>query len=445
MKIGRSTPLILLLVAALSVSALFVISCGSKQEAGGGGTTTGDTTGVTDTEIKIGSLLPLSGAASPWGIPFAQGMKAYFDYINDQGGIWGRKINLIVGDSQYSGPIATEAAKQMIDQQQVFAFDGNLGTEVEAAVRDMIDADNIPDFNILSGSTQFVEPFQKNRFTAMVPYTEEANIIAGYLEKTYAGKKVGILAQNDEYGKEGGAATAQALKDSGAVTDVSTEWYEASATDVTSQMQRLKGDNVDVVVLWGGPTQAASMMKTVRETLSWDVPLMVDEAASSGDLAVLAGPKNMDGVVGVAITENTDLNTNDVPGIVSRREIFQKYAPSGSTWNAMAFAGYYTAEGFAAIVKQNGPNLTRESFIATAENVCKWKTDISLVPESTSPTDHKFIEAEVLTKASIDPNDPTKVNFTPFGDPVSYESTTDCKVPKAPAGAKNQPGPDIGQ
>ncbi len=371
-----------------------------------------------------------------------QGMKAYFDYINAQGGIYGRKINLIIGDSGYTGPMGTEAAKQLIDQQHVFAFLGNIGTEVEAAVKDMIDAQNIPDFTVLSGSTQFVEPVQKNRFTAMVNYTEEGKIFASYLGETYRGEKLGILAQNDEYGKEGGNATAQALRDSGAITDITIEWYDASITDVTAQMQRLKADNVDVIMFWGGPLQAANLMKTARETLSWDVPLLVNEASGSGDLAPLAGAKNMVGVVSTAITMQTDMNTNDEPGIVSRREIFQKYAPSSAVWNPMALAGVSTAQSFALYLVQVGPNLTREALIATAESVCKVTSDLSMpgVASSTSPTDHSGIEAEVFTKAELDPNDPTKVIFKPFGDPVDLETTKDCVTPTPPPDATKQPG-----
>jgi branched-chain amino acid transport system substrate-binding protein len=445
MKIRRSSRLFFVLVVVLAMFAAFAISCESNESSvtsGGGTTTPGDTTGVTDTEIKIGSLLPITGAASPWGIPMGQGLKAYFDYINAQGGIYGRQINLIIGDSGYTGPMGTEAAKQLIDQQQVFAFLGDIGTEVEAAVKDMIDANNIPDFTVLSGSSQFTDPVQKNRFTAMVNYTTEGKIFATYLGKTYAGKKLGILAQNDEYGREGGSATEQALKDSGAITDITIEWYDASMTDVTAQMQRLKADNVDVIMFWGGPLQAANMMKTARETLTWDVPLLVNEAAGVGDIAPLAGAKNMVGVVSTAITMQTDMNTNDVPGIVSRREIFQKYAPSDAAWNPMALAGMTTAESFVAYLRQVGPDLTREALIAAGESVCKVTSDLSMpgVSASTSSTDHASIEAEVFTKAALDPKDPTKVIFEPFGDPIDMESTKDCVTPTPPPDATKQPG-----
>ena len=440
MRTRRSTPLIFLLVALLTVSALFVISCGSSEKEQG--ETTGDTTGVTDTSIKIGSLLPETGVAAQWGIPMGQGMKAYFDYINDQGGIWGRDINLIIADSQYTGPAGSEAGRRLIDQDKVFAFVGNLGTEVEAAVAQMIDADNIPDMFVLSGSSQFINPVQANRFTAMVDYTKEGKIFATYIADHFAGKKLGILAQNDSYGKEGEAGTIQGLEDLNSDITTTTEYYDASTTDVTSQLQRLKGDNVDVIMFWGGPLQAANTMKTAHETLSWDVPIFINEANAGSLMGTLAGINNVLGTLSTGITMNTDVMSDT---LAPRREIFKKYAPSDATWDSMAFAGMSTAEAFVALLKQNGPNLSRESFIATSETVCNWSTDISLVPESTSPTDHEFIEAEVFVKATVNKEDPTLVDWLPFGDPVGFESTTDCKVPKAPAGAKDQPGQDMGQ
>ncbi len=130
----------LLLVAVLAAGMLLLVACGDDDEEGKetpGATAKvtakatagpGDTTGVTDTEIKIGTLLPLSQtAAATWGVGLSKGMKAYFDYINDEGGIYGRKINLIVADSQYTGPVAIEAARKLVEQDKVFALQGGSG------------------------------------------------------------------------------------------------------------------------------------------------------------------------------------------------------------------------------------------------------------------------------------------------------------------------------
>jgi branched-chain amino acid transport system substrate-binding protein len=444
MKDKQLRPLTLLLVAALAVAAIFAGSCGSSKENAGGGQTAvpGDTTGVSDTEIKLGSLLPLTGVAAQWGVPMGQGMKAYFDYINDQGGIYGRKIQLDIGDSQYTGSVASEAVRKLVEQDGVFAFIGNLGTAAEAAVCTYLEERGIPDMFVLSGASQFTVPIGKNRFTAMVDYTTEGKIFATYLDKTYPGKKLGILAQNDDYGKEGEAGTRQGLKDLNSKMEVTTQYFDPTVTDVTAQMQRLQVDNVDVIMFWGGPLQAANMMKTARETLNWDVPMVINEANSGASLAVLSGIDNMEGVVGAAVGHLS--GETDIPGIASRKAIVAKYAPD-VTWDDMVLAGYTTAESFVGLLKQAGQNLSRESLIAAAESVCNYSTDLSLAPESTSPTDHRFLEAEILVKATVDRSGPTPIlSMVPFGDPIGFESTTNCKVPTPPAGAEDQPGLSLG-
>ncbi len=261
--VANRKPLILLSVLALALFAIFVISCGTEEEAGGGGgtTTAGDTTGVTDTSIKIGSILPLTGIAATYGGSFSKGMKAYFDYINDNGGIYGRKIDFVVGDSQYSGPIASEAARQLIDQEKVFAFIGNLGDAVDEAIKQMLDDRNIPDMFLLAGAQEFVDPVQKNRFVSQVTYTTEGKILGTYLAQEYAGKKVGILAQSDSYGREGEAGIKQELQAENADVTTTTEYYDPSVSDVASQVTRLKGANVDALLFFGGALPGANMIR----------------------------------------------------------------------------------------------------------------------------------------------------------------------------------------
>ena len=150
---------VLLLAVALALTFLFAGGCGDNDEEKGTPTAAvGDSTGVTDTEIKIGTLLPLTGTAAAWGIALSGGMKAYFDYINDQGGLYGRKITLIVGDSQYTGSGAAESGRKMVDQDKVFAFQGNLGTEAESGIYQYLEERGIPDMYILSGASKWTVP-----------------------------------------------------------------------------------------------------------------------------------------------------------------------------------------------------------------------------------------------------------------------------------------------
>jgi ABC-type branched-subunit amino acid transport system substrate-binding protein len=434
-----------LLVAALIMSAVFMGSCGStKEEAGNGqGATPGDTTGVTDTEITLGTLMPLSGSpTAAWGIEISEGMQAYFDYINQQGGLYGRKIKLVVGDSQYSGPVAAEAIRKLVEEDNIFALVADLGTEPEAAIYQYLQDRGVPDLYVLSGVSKFTEPVGKNRFTAMVDYRTEGRIFATYLKDNFDGKKLGILAQNDDYGKEGEEGTRAGLKEFGANMDVTTEYYDVAQSDVTAQVQRLKADNAEVIMFWGSPVQAANMMKTVRQTLSWDVPMLINEANALDVTAQLAGNDNIEGVVSTTIGRQAW--ETDVQGVRDRKAIMAQVAPDLPFDNS-TLVGYTIAEGMAGLLKQAGKDLTREALIAASESICNFATDLSLLPASTSPTDHRFLETEVFVKATVDRSGPSPVfRWQIFGDPIGFESTTSCTVPTPPPGGVDQPGPPLG-
>src|SRR4030042_257310 len=177
----------LLLVAGLAAGMLLLVACEDEdkdegKETPGAGATAkatvgewpGNTTGVTDTEIKIGTLLPMSQtAAATWGTAINAGMKAYFDYINDSGGIYGRKINLIIGDTQYTGPVAIEAARKLVEQDKVFALQGGLGTEAMNGTYKYVEEKGVPDMWLLAGEARFTDPVSRNRFVWLVDYENE--------------------------------------------------------------------------------------------------------------------------------------------------------------------------------------------------------------------------------------------------------------------------------
>ncbi len=434
---------IVLFVLVFGLFSVLVASCSSSEKEGGStpAVPPGNTTGVTDTEIKVGTLLPTTGLAAIAGVPVAKSMQAYFSYINDQGGVYGRKINLVVGDSGFTGPIATEAARDLVENQQVFAMAGNLGTEVEAAVQVYLQENGVPDIFAISGDRNLVDPVHPYLFTAGADYITEGRLFGDYFNENYAGETVGVLAENDDTGKQGEQGLRDRLQELGSDISVTTEYFDASITDVTAQMQRLKADNPDVVMFFGGAVQCASMIKTVRETLSWDVPMVISGGNAGEGLAPLAGADNMEGIVSDGISYQSW--QTDIPGIEARKEIEQKYAPD-QPWTNIQMAGYAVAEGFVNLLKQAGPNLTRQSLVQAAQSICRYKSDIGFFPESTSPTDHAFIEGGVLERVEVDHSvNPATIKFVPFGDLISFETTKDCKVPTPPADATKQPGPPL--
>ena len=441
----------LLLVAVLVLSMSLGLSCGEDEEDGdttpsAGKTvaatkapeTGGDTTGVTDTEITIGTLLPMSNtSAAAWGVPLSRGMKAYYDYINDQGGIYGRKINFIVADSQYTGPVASEAARKLVERDNIFALQGSLGTAAHSAVWKYLEEKGVPDMYILTGNTKWTVPIVRTRFAFLVDYITEGRILGKYIADNYDGKKLGIIAQNDDFGKEGEQGLRQGLEDENADMEIVVEYYDETQNDVTSQVQRLKNANVDVIGFYGMPLQTASLMKVARETLSWDVPIVITGVDAVEVVATLAGLDNIEGAVSVVFGHQSF--ETDVPGIAKHHEIMAKYAPDVTPDN-LTLTGYSISEAIVNNLRQAGPDLTRESFLDAAESVCKYMTSTGLVPSSMNATDHRPTEVEVYVKATVDRStDPPTFRWEPFGEPFGFEGTKECTAPTPPPGYDEQP------
>ncbi len=326
--------LVLLTVAALMVFGLSFAACGGGSSGGGGGTPSGgtgafptpvpgagvgDTIGVTDTSIKIGTLLPLSNtSATAWGVPEEAAMKVWFDYVNDNGGIYGRKINLDVGDSQYSAPAGTETVRQQVEQDGIFAEMGTIGIEVELAVMPYLQEKGIPDMLVQASESDTVNPISYQRYRWLVDYTKEGDIIGKYIGENYKGQKVGILAQNDEFGKSGEAGVKQGLQDAGSNSETTTQYYDATVTDVTAQMQRLKADGAQVIAIYAQPGQAASAISSSRTTLSWDVPFFMTGVNAAEIMGALAGYDNIQGAITVSF--GPQATETSIPGVVQFRD-----------------------------------------------------------------------------------------------------------------------------
>jgi len=378
--------------------------------------------GVTDTEIVLGSHLPLSGLAAAWGVDLKAGMDAYFSYVNDQGGVNGRKIRLIVYDDQYTGPMASEVVRKLVEQDKVFAIMGGLGTQAHSAVWKYLEANGVPDMFILTGETKFTDPVVKSRFGFLVDYLTEAKILGKYIADNFAGKKLGIIKQNDEFGQEGEQGIREGVKD--ANMDIVVETYEETQSDLIAQVQRLKNENVDVIAAYAMPIQVASVIKGAHETLGWNVPIVITGVDAAEVVAQLAGLDNIEGTISVVFGHQAF--EKDEPGIAKHWDIMAKYAPGVKPTN-LTLVGATIAEAMTTILDETGPDLTREKFLDTAESLCGWMSSSAMVPSNVSPTDHRPIEVEVYVRATVDRStDPPSFRWQPFGDPFGFESTPEC-------------------
>jgi ABC-type branched-subunit amino acid transport system substrate-binding protein len=378
--------------------------------------------GVTDTEIVLGTHLPLSGYAAAWGVDIKAGMDAYFAYVNDQGGVYGRKVRLIVYDDQYTGPLAAEAVRKLVEQDKVFAIMGATGSAAHSAVWKYLETSGVPDMFLLTCDWKWTDPVVKSRFAFLVDCPTEGKILGKYIADNFAGKKLGIIAQNDEFGKGGEQGLREGVKD--ANIDIVVEYYEETQNDLIAQVQRLKNENVDVIAAYAMPIQVGSVIKGAHETLGWNVPILVTGVDAVEVVALLAGLNNIEGTVSVVFGHQAF--ETDVPGIAQHYEIMAKYTPGVKPTN-LTLVGATVAEAMTKVLEETGPDLTRESFLDAAESLCGWMASTAFVPVNMSPTDHRPVEVEVYVRATVDRStNPPTFRWQPFGEPYGFESTPEC-------------------
>lgn len=401
------------LLAAALLAAVVAIACGEK----GGTAPSGETPGVTDTEVKFGTHMPLSQNPASAYAPIAFGIRAYFDYINDtQGGVHGRKLTLLIGDDHYNPPDTLEVVRKLVEQDKVFAIIGGLGEATHNAVWKYLEERGVPDMFLSTGLRKWTEPVVRTRFGGNPDYVSEGTILGQYIAQNYNGKKLGLLLQNDEFGDEGERGLREGLKGSN-VQITAIETYEAIEADVSAQTQRLKNAGVDVVAAYAMPVQGASLVRTAREVLNWDVPIIVTGVDCSDIFIALAGPENAEGVISVVF--GPQIYQTDHPGVKKHIEIMEKYG-RGEPPSNFSLYGSFIGELTVHVLEKAGRDLTRESFLDAAESVRDFwcSTCEPIGPINMSPTDHRPIEAEMYNRVE-------NGKWVAFGEPVTFESTVD--------------------
>lgn len=417
---------LLLAGALVAAMALMAVACGEEEEeaqetpgASPAATqpTTEEVPGVTDTEVLLGTSFPLSQSPAAAYSPITNGMTAYFDYINEtEGGVYGRKIRLIVCDDHYNPPDAAECARQLVERDKVFGIIGALGTAAHSAAWKYLEDLGVPDMWILSGATKWTDPVVKTRFGGNPDYETEGKILGQYIAQNHDGKKLGIVAQNDDFGEDGIKGLRAGIEGSD-VEVITIERFEATAADLTSQMQRAKNAGAEVVAVYAVPPQAANAIKVAREVLAWDVPIVITGVSATDITILLAGAQNIEGVVTVVFAHQ--IYETEEPGIAKHIEIMQQYQPDVPPSN-LTLVGQGVAELTVEALKNAGADLTRDSFLEGAERICNFSTLAGLVPLSLSTTDHRPYQIEVYARAE-------NGVWASFGEPVNFESTTDCE------------------
>jgi branched-chain amino acid transport system substrate-binding protein len=358
-------------------------------------------TGATDTEIKLGNIMPYSGPASAYGV-IGKIEDAYFKMINEQGGINGRKISFISYDDGYSPPKAVEQARKLVESDEVLFLFGPLGTPSNSAIQKYLNTKKIPQLFVATGATKFGD-YKDFPWTMgwQPPYQSEGRIYAKYLLKEKPDAKVAIMFQNDDFGKDLLKGLKDGLGAKAASMIVAEESYEVSEPTIDSHIVKLKASGADVYFSMTTPKFAAQSIKKLAE-LGWK-PLYFQSnvGASVGSVLQPAGFENSQGILSAAYAKDgADGQWDNDEGMKKFYAFLAKYAPDANKADGSVVFGYGQAQTMVQVLKQAGDNLTRENIMKQAVSLKDFIPDTLLpgVTINTSATDFYPIEQLQMIK-----------------------------------------------
>jgi branched-chain amino acid transport system substrate-binding protein len=361
-------------------------------------------TGATDTEIKIGNIMPYSGPASAYGV-IGKTEEAYFKKINAEGGINGRKINFISYDDAYSPPKTVEQARKLVESDEVLFLFNPLGTPPNSAIQKYLNSKKVPQLFVATGATKWNDPKEFPWTMGWQPnYQSESRIYAKYILKEKPNAKIAILYQNDDYGKD----YVKGLKDGlGAKASmiIIEESYETSEPSIDSHIVKLKSLNADVFFNVTTPKFAAQAIKKMAEIEWKPLHLLNNVSASIGSVMKPAGFENSQGIISSNyLKDAADPQWKNDAGMKAFDEFLAKYFPEGNRIDGSVMYGYTVAQGIVHVLKACGDNLTRENVMKQAASIKELEIS-SLLPGvkvTTSDTDFAPISQLQLMKFNGD-------------------------------------------
>ena len=351
-------------------------------------------TGATDTEIKIGNIMPYSGPASAYGV-IGKTEAAYFKMINAEGGINGRKINFISYDDGYSPPKAVEQAHKLVESDEVLLVFNSLGTPSNSAIQKYLNSKKVPQLFVATGATKWNDPKNFPWTMGWQPsYQSEARIYAKYLIKEKPDAKIAILFQNDDFGKD----YLKGLKDGlGAKASmiVAEESYETTEPTIDSHIVKLKSTGADTLISITTPKFGAQAIKKLAEIEWKPLHIVSNVSASVGGVMKPAGFENGQGILSAAYAKDgADPQWDNDPGMKKFFAFLDKYYPDGDKRDGSLVFGYGVAQTMAKVIEMCGDDLTRENVMKQAASLKDFAPDTLLpgVKINTSPTDFAPIE-----------------------------------------------------
>ncbi|MDB5624241.1 MAG: branched-chain amino acid transporter substrate-binding protein [Tardiphaga sp.] len=375
--------------------------------------------GVTDTEIKIGNIMPYSGPASSYGL-IGKTEAAYFKMVNDNGGINGRKVNFISYDDGYSPPKAVEQARKLVESDEVLAVFNPLGTASNTAIQKYLNSKKVPQLFVATGATKWNEPKEFPWTIGWQPsYQSEAHIYAKYLMKEKPNAKVAILYQNDDFGKDYLKGTKDGFGAKAASMIIMEESYEISEPTIDSHIVKIKAANPDVILIYTTPKFGAQTIKKIAE-LSWK-PLLIltNVSASVGAVMKPAGFENSQGVLSANyVKDGVDPQWKDDAGMKKWNAFIDKYMPGENKTDGNLIYGYGAAQTLHKTLEMCGDDLTRANVMKQAASLKDFTTDTLLpgIKINTSATDFAPIAQLQMMRFKGD-------NWELFGDIIGADAT----------------------
>jgi branched-chain amino acid transport system substrate-binding protein len=357
--------------------------------------------GASDTEIKIGNTMPYSGPASAYGA-IGKTETAYFNMVNEQGGINGRKINFITRDDGYSPPKTVELARQLVEQDQVLFLFNTLGTPPNSAIQAYMNENKVPQLFVATGADKWNDPKHFPWTMGWQPsYRIEARIYARYILKNLPNAKIAILYQNDDFGKDYLTGLREGLGDQADKLIVATKTYETTDPTVDSQIVSLQGSGADVLVTAAIPKFAAQAVRKVFD-IGWKpTHFLTNVSISVGAVLKPAGLEKSVGIISAGyLKDPTDAQWQSAPDYQKWITWMKKYNPSANVADANNVSGYAFVYTMAHVLKAAGDNLTRDNIMKQAASMHELKVPMLLpgITLSTSATDYAPVKQMQLQK-----------------------------------------------
>jgi branched-chain amino acid transport system substrate-binding protein len=373
--------------------------------------------GATDTEIKIGNIMPYSGPASSYGV-IGKTEEAYFRKINAEGGINGRKINFISYDDGYSPPKTVEQARKLVESDEVLLIFNSLGTPPNTAIQKYMNMKNVPQLFVATGATKWNDPKNFPWTMGWQPnYQSETQIYAKYILANRPNARIAVLYQNDDYGKDYLKGLKDGLGAKAASMIVAEESYEATEPTIDSHIVKLKSSDADVFVNISIPKFAAQAIKKNAE-IEWKPLHFLNSVSSS--IGATIKPAGFDAaqniITSAYLKDPTDPQWKDDAGMKTFNAFLDKYYPEANRNDAFVVYGYSVAQTMVHVLKQCGDDLTRGNLMKQAASIKGLSLDGLLpgITVKTSATD--FAPLEQLQLQTLQGE-----TWHRFGDIISAE------------------------